>query len=142
MNSFMRSFPNLRTFYYGSATRTAIYFGLFVLIPGLIVGLLAAQAGRAALAAGTVPTGIYFSSTTDGTVGGVAFADEDILRFEPGANTWSLYFDGSDTGLGAADVDAFEILDSGDILLSPDIAVTLPVAGAVDDSDIVRFTPT
>ncbi|MCP4427873.1 MAG: LamG domain-containing protein, partial [Chloroflexi bacterium] len=50
------------------------------------------------------PTGsdvIYVSSTTGGSVDGVAFVDEDILAYDTGTGTWSLYFDGSDVGLGA-----------------------------------------
>lgn len=39
-------------------------------------------------------------------------------------------------------MDAFEMLSDGSLLLSPDTAVTLTGVGAVDDSDIVRFTPT
>ena len=37
---------------------------------------------------------IYVSSSTDGTAGGVAFADEDILSYNAGV--WSMVFDGSD----------------------------------------------
>jgi RHS repeat-associated protein len=85
---------------------------------------------------------LYLSSTTGGTVGGVAFADEDVLAFNRSTSQWSLYFDGSDVGLGAVDVDAFEIMSDGSLLLSTDVAVTLPVVGVVDDSDIVRFMPT
>lgn len=87
-------------------------------------------------------TFLYISAAANGTVGGVAYADEDIVRYNPTTATWSLYFDGSDVGLGATDMDAFEMLSDGSLLLSPDTAVTLTGVGAVDDSDIVRFTPT
>ena len=51
------------------------------------------------------------SFVNDGTVGGVAFGDEDILQFN--GTTWSLFFDGSDVGLpAAADVFAFHQLDA------------------------------
>jgi hypothetical protein len=53
-----------------------------------------------------------------------------------------MYFDGSDVGVAATDLDAFEVLSDGSILLSTDAAVTLPGLGSVDDSAIVRFTPT
>jgi uncharacterized repeat protein (TIGR01451 family) len=85
---------------------------------------------------------IYVSSSSGGTVGGVKFGDEDILVFDPASNTWALYFDGSDVGLGAADVDAFHINPDGSIRLSLADPATVPGVGSVDDSDIVKFTPT
>ena len=41
---------------------------------------------------------IYVSSTSGGNAGGVSFADEDILEYNSGTNTWSMYFDGTDVG--------------------------------------------
>ncbi|WP_420628386.1 ExeM/NucH family extracellular endonuclease [Candidatus Leptofilum sp.] len=96
----------------------------------------------------TPPTGgdvIYVSSSSGGNVGGVSFADEDILAFDETTGQWSKYFDGSDVGLsgaGARDVDAFHLLDDGSILLSFVGATIIPDVGSVDDSDIVRFVPT
>ncbi len=88
---------------------------------------------------------IYLSSASGGTAGGVAFADEDILLYNKTSGAYSLYFDGSDVGLGAnnnQDIDAFDLRADGSILLSIIGDTTLPVIGAVDDSDIVRFIPT
>jgi hypothetical protein len=85
---------------------------------------------------------VYVSSNSGGTVGGIAFADEDILRHDPLTGTWEMYIDGSDIGLGGTDINAFEILANGDVLLSVDTTATLPTVGKIDDSDIVRFTPT
>jgi hypothetical protein len=89
-----------------------------------------------------VPTFIYASSSTNGTAGGVAFADEDILIYNITTATWSLFFDGSDVGLSAVDVDAFELMPDGTILFSVDAAVTLATVGAITDADIIAFTPT
>jgi len=78
-------------------------------------------------------------------VGGVAFASEDILKFDSATKIWSLYFDGSDVSLSAAagtDVDAFRLMTDGSILLSFLNPCTIPSVGSVDDSDIVRFVPT
>jgi hypothetical protein len=49
---------------------------------------------------------LLVSFDTSGTIGGIAFDDEDVLRFD-GAN-WTLEFDGSaaDPNWGAADLDA------------------------------------
>ncbi len=75
----------------------------------------------------------------------MAFADEDILTYDTGTGTWSMYFDGSDvalSGSGARDVDAFYEMSDGSLLLSFTGATTIPDVGNVDDSDIVRFIPT
>jgi len=81
------------------------------------------------------------SSTSGGTVGDVTFADEDLLRLDATTGQWSLYVDGSDIGLAKRDIDAVHQLGDGSILLS--VEGKLNVAGlAVNDSDILRFTPT
>ena len=87
---------------------------------------------------------IYVSSSSNGTVDGISFSDEDILAFDTVAQTWSLYFDGSDVGLdiSGADVDAFYINSDDSILLSLENTYTLPDVGSVDENDIVRFIPT
>jgi len=84
---------------------------------------------------------LYVSSTTNGTAGGVSFADEDILSYNGASNAWSMYFDGSDVGI-TSDVDGFALLTDGSILLSLDADGTVAGFATVDDSDIIRFTPT
>lgn len=84
---------------------------------------------------------IYLSSTTNGNAGGVAFNDEDIVTYNTSTSAYSMYFDGSDVGV-TSDVDAFALMSDGTILLSMDAAVSVSGLGTVDDSDIVRFTPT
>jgi hypothetical protein len=96
-------------------------------------------------ATGPSGTVIYVSSTSDGNVGGVAFADEDILAYDTVTGAWSMYFDGSDVGLGgngSQDVDAFLLMPDGSILLSLAGNATIPNVGSVTASDIVRFIPT
>ncbi|MCB8928440.1 MAG: ExeM/NucH family extracellular endonuclease [Ardenticatenaceae bacterium] len=87
---------------------------------------------------------IYVSSSTNGNVGGIAFADEDILAFDVNTAVWSLAFDGSDVGLTSSshDVDAFHFLSDGSLLLSFTGSVSITGVGNVDDSDLVRFVPT
>ncbi len=85
---------------------------------------------------------LYIGSSTSGTAGGVSFADEDILIKNMTTGAWAMYFDGSDVGLSGTDVDAFEMLSDGSLLFSFDSDFTLSGFGAVDDSDILRFTPT
>ena len=82
---------------------------------------------------------LYLSLASNGSVGGVAANDEDILWFN-GA-TWAMYFDGSDVGVGGVDVDAITIIDADTILMSFDKAVTIGTL-AVDDFDVVQFDAT
>ena len=84
---------------------------------------------------------IYVSSSTNGTAGGVSFADEDILSYNTSSGVWLMVFDGSDVGV-TGDVNAFDFLSDGSILLSFDASVSVSGLGTVSASDIVRFTPT
>ena len=84
---------------------------------------------------------VYVSSNTGGSVDGVSFKDEDILVYDTVNDTWSMYFDGSDVGLGPSDVNAFSILSDGGILISINTDITLSI-GTVRDEDIIKFIPT
>jgi lysophospholipase L1-like esterase len=88
------------------------------------------------------PVTLYLSTNSDGAIGGVNFADEDILAYNMATGGWALYFDGSDVGLSSIDVTAFTLLDDGTLLLSLDAALDLPGAGRVEIADVVRFVPT
>jgi len=50
-----------------------------------------------------------------GSVGGVAFADEDVLMLDSGSSSWSIAYDGSvrHAALEAADVEAFALPEPG-----------------------------
>ncbi|HEX6268592.1 MAG TPA: hypothetical protein VFZ43_00015 [Anaerolineales bacterium] len=79
------------------------------------------------------------SFTANGSVGGISFRDEDILRFD--GSSWSLFFDGSDVGVGGVDVFAFYLVDADTLLLSFDKAVT--VGGLTfAPTDIAQFDAT
>ena len=82
---------------------------------------------------------LYLGSSTSGTAGGVSFADEDILIKNMTTGTWTLFFDGSDVGLANTDIDAFELMTDGSLLMSFDTDFTLTNFGRVDDSDILRL---
>jgi hypothetical protein len=84
---------------------------------------------------------LFVSSSSHAKAGGVSFRDEDILAYDLTHHTWQMFFDGSDVGI-AKDVDAFSLLPDGTLLLSFNTSVNAPGLGKVDDSDIVRFTPT
>jgi hypothetical protein len=63
---------------------------------------------------------LALSFDISGTVGGVAFADEDILEFAPSTGTWSMRYDGSAAHpeLVAADVDALFVPEPGAVVLA------------------------
>jgi hypothetical protein len=78
-----------------------------------------------------------------GPAGDLTVADEDVVKFDAGA--WSLYFDGSTLGLAAGneDVDAFEILPNGNIIISADDdGVDVPGVTGEDDEDLLQCVPT
>jgi hypothetical protein len=89
----------------------------------------------------TSPSLLYLSSSSSGSVGGVSFASADLLSYDLTTGVWSLYFDGSDVSV-SVDVDAFFLDSDGSILLSLGSDTSLTGLGAVDDADILRFTPT
>ncbi|GAA5507367.1 putative Ig domain-containing protein [Novipirellula caenicola] len=84
----------------------------------------------------------YVSFSTNGVVGDIPYADEDILALNTSTGEWSLYFDGSQVGLSRWDVNAFYVQEDGNILLSLDTNSYSRELGLVRDSDILKFTPT
>lgn len=82
---------------------------------------------------------LYLSLTGTQTIGGVASADEDILRFD-GTN-WSLYFDGSDVGVASPDLSAFAIVNANTVLMSFGANVTVNGVTATPQ-DVLRFDAT
>ena len=80
------------------------------------------------------------STTNNGTLGGLVFADEDIIRLDQATGAYTIVFDGSDVGI-TSDVDAFDFLPDGSLLLSLNVAASVSGIGTADDSDIVRFVP-
>ena len=82
---------------------------------------------------------LYLSMASNGSIGGVTFSDEDILRFD--GQIWSLYFDGSDVGVGSSDLYGFQIVNETTILMAFSSSVTLNEV-AVTPRDIVQFNAT
>ncbi len=86
--------------------------------------------------------GLLLSYARSGKVGGISFADEDILYYEFATGRWFKFFDGSDVGLGHSDVIAFELLADGSLLLVFNRDTRVPgLAKVVKEQDIVQFTP-
>jgi hypothetical protein len=82
---------------------------------------------------------MYISLASNGTVGGVASADEDILLFN--GTSWSLFFDGSDVGVSSLDAFGFSLLNPTTALFTFNAGITL---GGVTyaPNDILRFDAT
>jgi hypothetical protein len=82
---------------------------------------------------------LYLSLTNSQTLGGIASSDEDILKFD--GQNWSLFFDGSDVGVGSPDLFAFSLLDADTILMSFSANVTVNGITATPQ-DVLRFDAT
>jgi hypothetical protein len=82
---------------------------------------------------------VVVSFTSTGTVGGLSFADEDILRFD--GTAWTMVFDGSDVGLGGVDIFGFYMVENDTFLMSFDKTITINGL-TVAPSDIVQFDAT
>jgi len=82
---------------------------------------------------------LHASFVSSSSIGGVSFADEDIVKFD--GLSWSLFFDGGDVGLGAVDVFAYYYLDADSILLSFNNSVTVGNL-TFAPGDIARFDAT
>ena len=83
----------------------------------------------------------FFSLSGSGSVGGVAFDDEDILAYDRSTKSWAMYFDGSDVGLSSRNIRDFHIDRDGSILFSLNSSLTITGVGKVEKHDIVKFTP-
>lgn len=126
------------------------------------LGLMVLGGGRVALAEGLPPEPeaaavqnetqspasfafptYYLSAPGTGNVAGSGYADEDIMRYNSGANTWTKVFDGTNAGLpDSADIDALTlIINSGYIsfLMSFENPTVVPGLGTLDDSDVARY---
>ena len=85
---------------------------------------------------------IWLSLEGDATLGSLGTVnDEDIVVLDPATGAYSWLFDGSDVGI-SGDVDAFDVLEDGRILMSFDGNTTITGIGTLADTDVVEFTPT
>lgn len=85
---------------------------------------------------------LHLSISGSATLNGVSVAKEDIVTFDPATGLYAMYFDGSDVGLAAANVDTLDLQPDGTILIGFAAAESLPGLGSVGKADVVRFVPT
>ena len=90
------------------------------------------------------------SFTAAGSIPGLGTVDDsDIVKFTSTslgtttAGTFSWYFDGSDVGLTTndEDVDAIELLSSGELVISTTGSFSVTGAGSGVGQDLIKFTP-
>ncbi len=84
---------------------------------------------------------IIFSTTNNATLGGLSFGADDLVDYDPIADTATLYFDGG--ALFSAtdeDIDAVHVLSNGHIILSTRDDATLGGLSFGDD-DLVDYDP-
>jgi hypothetical protein len=82
---------------------------------------------------------ILLSTVGGATLGGLTFEDGDVVLYDPGTNTSTLFFD-EDLFSNDEDIDAFALLANGHYVLSTEDGATL--AGLVfRDGDLVEYDP-
>ncbi len=93
----------------------------------------------------------YVSFTQNATVPGISgtVRDEDVAAYDVATDSWHMFFDASDVGIGTSDLDAFHVRDDGSMLMSfssDGLAIPGLTGGPsgllIDDSDVILFTPT
>ncbi|MEE8271859.1 MAG: Ig-like domain-containing protein, partial [Alphaproteobacteria bacterium] len=84
---------------------------------------------------------IVLSTTDDATLGGLTFGDDDLVEYDPVADTATLIFDGGALfSSGFEDIDAVHVLDNGHFVLSTIGNATLGGLSFGDD-DLVDYDP-
>jgi uncharacterized repeat protein (TIGR01451 family) len=90
---------------------------------------------------------IYVSTQQSGTVDGVSFTGGDILVYDSAADTWAMFFDGSDVlgNLRGANIDGFHIADftpGATVIHLSGSGIFKAGLGLTRDADVVTFTGT
>jgi hypothetical protein len=101
-------------------------------------------AGLILVAAVARPVNATLILSTDATetLGGLTFDDGDLAEYDPGTDTATLYFDENLFG-GNADIDAFHVLDSGNIVLSTSNSKLSLLGGLTfENGDLIEYDPT
>ncbi len=85
---------------------------------------------------------LWLSLSANASLGNLGTVnDEDIVALNLSTGVYSWVFDGSDVGI-TTDIDAFDVLPNGHLLMSFDASTSVTGIGTVGDADVVEFTPT
>lgn len=82
---------------------------------------------------------IVLTTTTAATLGGLAFAEDDLAEYDPVNDLATLFFDGSNFSLGE-NIDGVHVLANGHIILSTDNDATLGGL-TFNEADLVEYDP-
>ena len=82
---------------------------------------------------------IYLSTVTSGSIGGVDFEDGDVVRYDDITDTAVLFFSES-LFAGSSNIDAFQPLDNGNLVLSTFNVATLGGL-SFEDGDLIEYDP-
>jgi hypothetical protein len=85
-------------------------------------------------------TSIILSTDNTENLGGLTFDQGDLAEYNPTTGTATLYFDGT-LFVGAADIDAAHVLDTGNIVLSTVAGETLGGL-TFGKGDLIEYNPT
>ncbi|MCP4584288.1 MAG: hypothetical protein GY839_21965 [candidate division Zixibacteria bacterium] len=83
---------------------------------------------------------ILLSTTGSATINGTSFDEEDLVDYDPVANTATIVFDGSAIFSNSADINAVHILDSDNYIISTTSSETIG-ALSFDDEDLAEYDP-
>ncbi len=66
---------------------------------------------------------LILSTVSTATLGGLTFGDDDLVEYDPGSDTATLFFDG--LFAGNEDINALHVLSDGHIILSTTSGATI-----------------
>jgi hypothetical protein len=89
---------------------------------------------------GAFPDVFYISPSANVTLGGIAAQGADVLRYTKSADSWQMFFDGSNHGL-TKNISAFSITDDGSLLFVLVANQAIAGLGTATPYDVVKFTP-
>ncbi|MFQ6028300.1 MAG: phytase, partial [Dehalococcoidia bacterium] len=125
----------------GTVVNGATYY--YVVTAEDLAGQESAKSAEVQILVSAAPAPQVYLTLQDPVVlngGSLAVENEDIVTFD-GTN-FQMYFDGSDVGITAQQLDAIQILSPTEILMSFSQDGSVPGIALVEDTDIVRFTAT
>ncbi|MFQ6028317.1 MAG: fibronectin type III domain-containing protein, partial [Dehalococcoidia bacterium] len=124
-----------------SAVNDATYY--YVVTAQDLAGQESGNSAEVQILVTTAPaTQVYLTFQDPVTLGSsnLLVENEDIVAFD-GAD-FQMFFDGSDVGITAMQLDAIQVLSATEILMSFSQDGSVPGIALVEDTDIVRFTAT
>jgi hypothetical protein len=83
---------------------------------------------------------VYLSTSGGATLGGITFADEDVVLWDAVSSTATLVFDGSTVFSQNEDVDAFSVLANGNFVLST-VGASVIAGNTYDNDDLIEYDP-